>query len=307
MSSWWVNHKQTAQIELDEGYIWSPKKTKDGKRNETYLNLTRAKIGEMIFSYADGKVGAIGRVASGAEVTEKPSQFESKGEHWNDTGWMVKVKWAILTDPLSPKAHLDRIVPLLPTKNSPLRNDGNGSQNCYLAEISEQLASVLLHLTTDIDEDIHTDLEDIAEEIAADEEEEKIAQSELPATTREQLILARVGQGAFRAHLERLEAKCRVTGLLDKRLLIASHIKPWKNSDNKERLDGHNGLLLSPHIDKLFDRGWISFSDGGRILVRNEKIKSALTIWSINPNTDLGQFSKKQKQYLEYHRDVVFR
>ncbi|WP_410488879.1 HNH endonuclease [Aeromonas hydrophila] len=61
-----------------------------------------------------------------------------------------------------------------------------------------------------------------------------------------------------------MESACRVTGVTNKALLIASHIKPWsKCVDNEERLNGHNGLLPSPHINNLFDHGMLTFSDTG--------------------------------------------
>ncbi len=71
---------------------------------------------------------------------------------------------------------------------------------------------------------------------------------------------SRVGQGDFRKSLiEKYDGKCVVTGIDLTKLLIASHIKPWRISDNKERLSSENGLLLSANLDKLFDSGLITF------------------------------------------------
>ena len=80
------------------------------------------------------------------------------------------------------------------------------------------------------------------------------------------LTKARLGQGLFRQRVAEQEPICRVTGLARQEFLIASHIKPWRDCDHQERLDGANGLLLSPHIDKLFDRHWISFDRDGHLL-----------------------------------------
>jgi len=97
-----------------------------------------------------------------------------------------------------------------------------------------------------------------------------------------------------------------VTGLQVKSLLIASHIKPWRWSSNIERLDGHNGLLLSPHVDRLFDKGFISFSDSGKMLLANSDVMNPiLRKWSINPTIDVGNFTRRQKQFLEFHRDQI--
>jgi putative restriction endonuclease len=89
--------------------------------------------------------------------------------------------------------------------------------------------------------------------------------------------------------------------------LIASHIKPWAKSNNSERLDGNNGLLLAPHADKLFDRGWISFQDNGDILCANDLAARTMQAWGLDPLANVGTFSDHQKVYLAYHRDHVYK
>lgn len=88
--------------------------------------------------------------------------------------------------------------------------------------------------------------------------------------------------------------------------LIASHIKPWRVSDNVERLEGTNGLLLSPHVDKLFDKGWISFSDDGKVLCASEEIKKLMMVWGLNPDKNIGAFNPEQRKYLAYHRQKIY-
>jgi putative restriction endonuclease len=270
MSYWWVNHKQTAHVEINEGYIWSPQKNSDNSKNETYLNLTKAKPGETIFSYANGKIAAVGKIMSPAEEERKPPNFGSAGDRWNKEGWRVEVEWVRVENPIKPKDHLPEIVPLLPTKNSPLQTNGNGNQRCYLAEIDAKLGRVLLNLLNTPSHDITEQLEEIEKNLEEEKEVEDLQDSHLAKTDRDQLIKARLGQGVFRSNVEEIETACRVTGLTDKRLLIASHIKPWRDSNNSERLDGDNGFLLSPHVDKLFDKGWVSFSDQGYLLMSSE-------------------------------------
>ncbi|MDR2965180.1 MAG: HNH endonuclease [Treponema sp.] len=121
-------------------------------------------------------------------------------------------------------------------------------------------------------------------------------------TEKEQLVLARKGQGLFRKRVVEIDKKCKVTDIDFIEILIASHIKPWKESSNEERLNGNNGILLSPHIDKIFDKYFISFSDDGKILVYNNKVKEILEKWSINEKQKYFDFSKERIHYLEYHR-----
>ena len=135
-------------------------------------------------------------------------------------------------------------------------------------------------------------------------EEERIAQLPINALEKEQLIKARRGQGRFKQNLWKVESRCRVTGVADSRFLIASHIKAWRESSNKEKLDGNNGLLLSPHVDKLFDLGFISFSDSGDVLCRSQEVKDLMKIWNLDPDKNVGPFNSRQKEYLAYHRTL---
>lgn len=126
-------------------------------------------------------------------------------------------------------------------------------------------------------------------------------------TEREQSTKARVGQELFRSRLEAIEPCCRITGIAQREHLIASHIKPWRLSDNNEKLDGNNGLLLAPHIDHLFDGGYISFSDEGDLLISDNLDKAVLSAWSISPQLNIGRLNDSQKKYLQFHRQLIFR
>ena len=128
----------------------------------------------------------------------------------------------------------------------------------------------------------------------------------VPNTTeREALTKARLGQGLFRQRVAQLEPCCRVTGLARQEFLVASHIKPWRDCDNAERLSGANGLLLSPHIDKLFDRHWISFDTTGQLIWRHEAAGEALRFWGIAGANQIKAFSREQELFLQTHRDAL--
>jgi len=126
-------------------------------------------------------------------------------------------------------------------------------------------------------------------------------------TFTEQLVKARRGQGVFRSSVLLTETACRVTHVSDAKHLRASHIKPWRDSTNAERLNGSNGLLLSPHIDHLFDQGYISFSNSEELLVVPEVHRGLLDAWGIDAGARIGTFNSEQRQFLEYHRVNVFR
>ena len=148
MNFWWVNHKQTYKQEIGGGYLWSPKANRDASRNQTYLNMARAQPCDVVFSYADAEIKAVGRVKSECIDASRPDTFGETGEQWSREGWLVPVTWTVLEKPVSPRANFDKIAHLLPEKYSPIRSPGIGNQKFYLCEINEALAEVLLRLLT---------------------------------------------------------------------------------------------------------------------------------------------------------------
>ena len=132
-------------------------------------------------------------------------------------------------------------------------------------------------------------------------------ESDMGPTFKEQVVKARRGQGVFRSSVLLTETACRVTHVSDAKHLRASHIKPWRDANNSERLDGANGLLLSPHIDHLFDQGYISFSNSEELLVVPEVRTNLLDKWGIDSGTRVGEFNRQQQAFFDYHRANVFK
>ena len=129
----------------------------------------------------------------------------------------------------------------------------------------------------------------------------------LNETEKEYLSTARVGQGQFRQNLlEAYGGTCPVTGIANAELLIASHIKPWKACNNSERLDPNNGILLSALVDRLFDRGLISFSDDGRIVVSPTLSHADSKRCGLDRAPAFKLF-ESSRRYMEYHRAIEFK
>ncbi|MBH97219.1 MAG: hypothetical protein CMM56_02075 [Rhodospirillaceae bacterium] len=121
-------------------------------------------------------------------------------------------------------------------------------------------------------------------------------------TERKGLVTSRVGQGYYRQQIiEKWGGKCPVTGINIKSILISSHIVPWSESNDEERLDVENGILLSPLFDSLFDRHIISFRDTGEILVSKNVNKDNLERLGLNDHIKI-EISKGMKKYLKKHR-----
>jgi len=129
------------------------------------------------------------------------------------------------------------------------------------------------------------------------------------STETERVVVQRVGQNLFRAALlDYWQGRCCVTGLAVPELLRASHIKPWAvcDSDN-ERLDVFNGLLLAPHLDALFDGGWISFADNGKLLISEALAPTESERLGVRADWVLASLKPSHCVNLAFHRAHVFR
>lgn len=132
----------------------------------------------------------------------------------------------------------------------------------------------------------------------------KIEQSaSLKETEKREIVLSRIGQGHFRKDLIRYWGGCAVSGFPSTWMLVASHIKPWRASDNEERLDVYNGLLLLPNLDKLFDRGYISFNMKGHAIYSKLLSKEERQLLRLPDNMRLSRLSDQHKPYLRYHNE----
>jgi hypothetical protein len=315
MRYWWVNQNQTYRQELAGDYMWSPKRKKGG-RNPFYEFMREVAPGDLVFSFASTLIGAVGVVRSYAYEAPKPEEFGSSGRNWEAIGWRVDVKFQRLAKPFRPADWIEELRPHLPNRYSPLLRDGRGVQAIYLTEVPKGLALLLAnHLGSGVSALARTEVvaerrQEVTPELVLWEEhirQEIQDDSTLEATEKEALVLARRGQGLFRTRVQTIESRCRVTGVERPEHLRASHIKPWRDSSNQERLAAENGLLLTPTIDHLFDRGFISFEDGGELLVSDVAHKESLRKMGIGSGrVDVGRFSAPQARFLEYHRDEVF-
>lgn len=320
MRHWWVNHKQTFRHEFGGRYIWSPKTKRGGALNRFYETMREVAPGDIIFSYAGGVIRGFGIARTQCYTSPRPDEFGHIGQVWNEVGWRVDVDFVPIRPSLRPADHMQALRPILPERYSPIDQAGHGYQHVYLAEISRAMALLLGQLMSpellqiirgtrvaEAPESVETELRGVTEWEEA--ETQRILQTKtLAETTRKALIKARVGQGLFRKRVAQIEDHCRVTAVRYAPHLFASHIKPWRESTNEERLNGENGLLLTPSIDHLFDRGFISFEDSGELLISDVAHKESVRRMGIETErvVRVGTFSTGQKSFLAHHRRAVF-
>lgn len=318
MRYWWVNQNQTYRHEVPGGYLWSPKRTSNGRRNPFYEFMREVAPGDLVFSFCDTKIRAVGVARSNAYEAPKPVEFGSAGRNWSRIGWRVEVSFNEISHEFRPASWIDELRPLLPPRYSPLLPDGRGLQNVYLTELSQNLA---LRLAGLISAEVLALARQqvVAEEISTNPAEEIVLWEEhlrqqieedhsIPDTDREALVVARRGQGLFRDRVQQIESFCRITHVDQPEHLRASHCKPWRDSSHEERLNGENGLLLTPSIDHLFDRGFISFENDGRLLVSPVAHRTSLQRMGVTATEEVnvGRFLPGQARFLEFHRDAVF-
>lgn len=303
MRYWWVNQNQTHREELRGHFMWSPKRTSRA-RNPFYDTMREVSPGDVVFSFWDTRIKAIAIITARAETGPKPD-FGTAGANWSQEGWYVQAEYVSLDNQIRPKDHIEILRPFLPSKYSPLQTNGDGLQSVYLAEVPQPFADALIGLIGQAYWDAYAVLADSQNTAMA---EDAIIDHTLDGQTfREQIIKARRGQGVFRSNVLLRESRCRVTGVSEPRHLKASHIKPWRIADDAERLDGANGLLLSPHIDHLFDEGYITFAANQELLIVPEVGNDLLDAWGIDRGIRVGEFTREQNVYLAFHRANIFK
>lgn len=125
-------------------------------------------------------------------------------------------------------------------------------------------------------------------------------------TEKDSIVKSRIGQGIFRKGLIEYWHGCAMSQCPLTWMLIASHIKPWRDADNQERLDPYNGLLLLPNYDKLFDLGYISFNSKGKIMYSRLLDKFDRETIGLTNNLHLVKLEEQHLKYLKYHNDNCF-
>jgi putative restriction endonuclease len=309
MKYWWANQGQTHRHEISGGYLWAPKLDKTGRHRLAYDLMLQIDEGDCVFSYFNGMIRAVGVVMNRARSCKRPN-FKFANQFWNEDGWLVDTEFRELVDGFDPKTMLESYRLLGPAMHGPINAMGRANME-YLYALPDNLgAQYLRSCRADLRK---IEFEGLAErniDLINDISDEQVSlirsRADIGPTEIRALALARHGQGFFKREVAHFERNCRVTGVSELHHLRASHIKPWSQSSDLERLDGANGLLLSPHVDHLFDRGYISFRKDGTILKSAALSGELISRWSLDLNRSVGQFSRVQNEFLEYHRQVVF-
>lgn len=294
MEFYWVNVGTTITEVLRGNFLWAPEASNSSSVGIRHLdhwdNVATVRAGDVIFCCHESAIAHIAVAKKDAYKASRPSSRSFS--EWGDAGHRVDVELnsvrsevhrdKISTDFIS--LFDDRCSPRLFTRNATLKQ-------IYMAHLPKDAAVYLLEATSTLD---------VYEDRLITEGSEGKKPNK---TTRTAIIEARVGQGKFRTDLlSAWGARCSLTGLSNVNLLVASHIHAWSLSTNDQRIDPDNGLLLASHMDRLFDRGLISFDDGGKLLVSNQVAVPDQRVLGLDVFTSLRRVTVRNREYLGWHR-----
>ncbi|MBE5103311.1 HNH endonuclease [Priestia aryabhattai] len=303
MNYFLVFQNKSYEEERNGGYLWAPQKNKNGQTFHHWTDMKLIKKGDIIFNSFNGKLVSILTAQANCQEHERPTGLEQL-DLWEKDGWLVDVEYSDLEQPITYKNYMEDILKLQDDKYAPFNKSGRGNTG-YLFRVSKELANLFFEIIEATNPVLRRKLQ-----IEDNLQLENIKQIEndlnsiitLGKTEKETIIKSRIGQSAFKKALLTIEKKCRLCGVKDERFLVASHIKPWSESNNQERLDVNNGLLLCPNHDALFDKRYISFDEIGKIMVKQSLDTTTKMFLNINDTMRI-KLNERQQNYMKWHRE----
>lgn len=295
MAFYWVNLGTSYKEVAEYKFLWAPAYTlkEDGRKivDAGWKYVPKVKKNDVIFCHEDGRVIYIAVASADAFESDRPKNRAY--DQWKKEGFRIEVELEVLDIPISTEDFKETLIRIHNHRCSPKLFDvnGNATQN-YMVSIPDGAGALLLDEIGQASITINYAITGNASSVVSSK-----------ATQREAIVKARVGQGQFRNDvLELWGEKCPLTGVDLPELLVASHIVSWQLSNDKEKLDKFNGLPLSPAADKLFDKGYISFSNEGLLLVSRHISAEVIIALGIDPSSQIAGLHKSNLPYLERHR-----
>ncbi|SDN46028.1 HNH endonuclease [Fictibacillus solisalsi] len=306
MNFFLVFQNKSFREEFSGGYLWAPKQNKFGQTFHHWNDMRNVSQGDVIFNSYNGQMVSVLIAKDDCKEHERPVGLDEL-DLWEKDGYMVEAEYINLVSPINYKDHMDSILQLQGEKYAPFNRAGRGNTG-YLFRVTAELANFLFEIIER--KNGHTKeqffIHPITDKQVITEVEEGLDSTAVLDNTEKDLIIkARVGHSRFKNALLNKEMKCKICGVSDSRFLVASHIKPWSKSDNQERLDVNNGLLLCPNHDSLFDRGLISFNENGEILISPSLDEATKVFMNIHDFIQI-QLTYQQQYYMEWHREKFF-
>ncbi|CAI1935865.1 Uncharacterised protein [Serratia fonticola] len=291
MSFFWVNIGSSYKEVKEQNFLWAPQygMNKNGQKfsNASWEAVKGVKAGDVIFCNKDREIVYVATATADAEPAPRP--LSRSFDKWEREGTRVDVELTVLEHPIDVSQFSEIFMSSYNESSRPSVFAENGScTQTYMCEIPEIAAKMIASF--------------IGENISIDFNKETAKVKEATGSTKETIIQARVGHGPYREKLfKKWGGKCAVTGIALESILTASHIVSWSISNDKEKVDPYNGLPLIPNLDRLFDRGMISFDDNGHLLHKKE-FSGLLRDLKIPLDSKINGLFEENKKYLKRHR-----
>ncbi|TMX39731.1 HNH endonuclease [Vibrio rotiferianus] len=304
MAYYWVNIGDSHEEVEKHNFLWAPEYgiNKNGKRfvDAGWKPVPKVKSGDVIICHNNKHVVYLAQATSNAYPHQRPDTRTY--DKWKNEGFKIEINLIVLPRPINNAEFKDEIIDRFNSSCVPkLFTSRREVGENYMISIPEAVADIVLSAVGDAALQIKRPSR-TNEETAKKKTRKRKADVEREKQT---IVNARVGQGQFRKDvLELWNNTCPVTQVAMPELLIASHIVSWALSDDDEKIDGYNGLPLSPNVDKLFDKGLISFTDNGEILISPSLPLETLQALGINKNTVITGLTEEHAYYLGRHREI---
>ncbi|SDN62531.1 HNH endonuclease [Bacillus sp. OK048] len=303
MNYFLVFQNKSYKEERNGGYLWAPQKNNTGQTFHHWTDMKMIKKEDIVFNSYNGNLVSVLIAKENCTEHERPTGLDQL-DLWEKDGWLVNAEYIDLKAPITYKDYMEDILKLQDNKYAPFNKSGRGNTG-YLFRVSEELANFLFEIierTNGVSRERFQIENNLKEEIIKQIENDLDSAIILDKTEKETIIKSRIGHSAFKKALLVIEKKCRICGVTDERFLVASHIKPWSESNNLERLDVNNGLLLCPNHDALFDKRYISFDETGQVMIKKSLDDTTKILLNINETMRIGM-NERQQNYMKWHRE----
>lgn len=299
MNYYAVTLGSTYNIQKEKQIFWAPSKNKEGNKDISWYNyILKFKSGDILFAFVDGYLTTTIEVKSDpqpATIPEEMKDSNGKYKYYKD-GYQVKAEYNYNNEEIL----VNEIMDLFKyTKDSIFAEDNRIKQR-YIQAIPNEIGDIIFDKIKSYPQrTITTALQSSKNDL---DKLDSLIGKDIDIISK-----ARVNQSKIRTNLLKHYKCCQLCGVQNEELLIASHIKPWSKSNEKEKVDCYNLLLLCANHDKLFDRFLITFDDNGEIKMSSSLSDYDKIFTNIREGTSLRfpdkKIPEKMKEYLEWHRN----
>lgn len=291
----------TYQEEKEAGFIWAAKQNRGGMPSHSWDRVSEVEEGDLIFHYVSGEILAVSVAEADCEIAHRPVSDEIDAK-----GYLVRLVYHELDEPLQIRSNLDAILPHLPVKYSPFQPNGHGNQG-YLYPCNEELTVQLLELIADAN---ITEVEDEQLEFAISAVVPIERNTLIPLLTEAESKMKtkiRLGEQKFSENMMNLwTPQCVLCDIDLPALLTASRSKPWKDSTEVERIDPYNGAVLCCNHDALYKKGYIAFDGQGRLHISPQLSEEDYEKYRLHKNMKIARKDGNQP-YFKWHKKHLFK